>query len=255
MLKLQSWAWQGGELFDRVTHVKRFTEMDALTPETLQGGTASWSYTVFKYLLSFRWVMDLYVTIASAQAADAIEQMLLALNYIHSHGLWAQRVALGIMFFSHWLCFTLFTTIWFWRKKLKQKQAKCWSLQQKLPSKCRLKFITLQILQHRRSLFVFQIGSKLGSRGAGFSLRHCAPRSEAGKFPAPFWKLAPSEKHSIAAWSSVMVAKWFYNSIIHSINGVYWLLMLGLHTGFDFDFDRQPSSAEQRPHSLICTRS
>ena len=99
MLKLQSWAWQGGELFDRVTHVKRFTEMDALTPETLQGGTASWSYTVFKYLLSFRWVMDLYVTIASAQAADAIEQMLLALNYIHSHGLWAQRVALGINVF------------------------------------------------------------------------------------------------------------------------------------------------------------
>lgn len=39
---------EGGELFDRVTHVKRFTEMDA---------------------------------------ADAIEQMLLALNYIHSHGI------------------------------------------------------------------------------------------------------------------------------------------------------------------------
>ena len=73
---------------------------------------------------------------ASAQAADAIEQMLLALNYIHSHGLWAQRVALGIMFFFlHWLCLTLFSTIWFWSKQ-KQAKTSCVDPCRSLPSNC-----------------------------------------------------------------------------------------------------------------------
>lgn len=214
-----------------------------------QGGTASWSCQLSSNIccrLDEWWTFTyLYVTSDGqlTQAADAIEQMLLALNYIHSHGLWAQRVALGIMFFFSIGCVSP-CSVRFGSEENKNKL--CWSLQliESLPSNCRLKFITLQLadLAAHYISFCFSNRIQIGKQRIDEKpvrwrvltswdiLRHCAPRSEAGKFPAPFWKLPPSEKHSIAGWSSVMVAKWFYNSIIHSINGVYWLLILGLHT-------------------------
>ena len=121
-------VWQGGELFDRVTHVKRFTELDASTPET---SGEMWSLLViclhFKMFqrdcnardtthalncqfslcnstnLTFpdrrispsSWIPLLGVCSCKfgREAADAVEQMLLALNYIHSHGLWLKWVA------------------------------------------------------------------------------------------------------------------------------------------------------------------
>ena len=45
--------WQGGELFDRVTHVKRFTELDASTPETC---AELWSVLVIcSHFKMFQW--------------------------------------------------------------------------------------------------------------------------------------------------------------------------------------------------------
>ena len=75
---------------------------------------------------------------ASAQAADAIEQMLLALNYIHSHGLWAQRVALGIIFFFFSIGCVSPCSVRFGSEENKNlsKNKLCWSLQQELPSNC-----------------------------------------------------------------------------------------------------------------------
>lgn len=81
---------------------------------------------VFKYLLSFRWVMDLYVSLRykwwTAHSGRGRYWANAAGTELHSQPWFVSSAGCfrHYVFFLHWLCLTLFSTIWFWRK---QKQA------------------------------------------------------------------------------------------------------------------------------------